>query len=78
MDLTCPQMGDVGTITLNKWLKREGDHVARDEVVAELATDKAVTELPAPVDGILTPVAREGSVTAPGGLLGFIGPRDES
>jgi pyruvate/2-oxoglutarate dehydrogenase complex dihydrolipoamide acyltransferase (E2) component len=65
-------MGDVGTITLTKWLKREGDHVARDEPVAELSTDKAVTELPAPVDGIFTPTAFEGTVIAPGATLGFI------
>ena len=42
---------EVGTIL--KWLKAEGDKVAKDETLFEMETDKAVVEVPSPADGIL-------------------------
>ena len=35
------------------WHAEPGDHVTEDEVLAEVETDKAVVDLPAPVDGIV-------------------------
>jgi 2-oxoglutarate dehydrogenase E2 component (dihydrolipoamide succinyltransferase) len=50
-----PQLGETiveGTIL--KWLKREGDAVARDEPLFEISTDKVDTEVPSPVAGTVT------------------------
>lgn len=53
-NIIMPQMGESifeGTIT--KWLKKEGDHVRRDEPLFEISTDKVDTEIPSPVEGVL-------------------------
>lgn len=72
-DLTCPTLGDVGTITLTKWLKREGDQVTTDEPVVEISTDKAVMDVPAPADGRLFWLAvAEGSTIYPHQYLAAI------
>ncbi|MEK7082892.1 MAG: lipoyl domain-containing protein, partial [Patescibacteria group bacterium] len=47
-----PKDGDVVA-----WLKREGDHVDKDEELCELETDKAVETIIAPVSGILVDIA---------------------
>lgn len=49
-----PQMGESifeGTIT--KWLKKEGEKVARDEPLFEISTDKIDSEIPAPAAGVV-------------------------
>lgn len=58
--------------TLVQWLKGEGQHVERDEPLFELETDKALTEVSAPVSGVLSKiVVREGSVGC-GAAVGLI------
>lgn len=53
-----------------EWLVKVGDEVARDQVVLQIETDKAIVELPAPQDGIVEELsAEEGDVVAVGGLL---------
>ena len=37
--------------TLMRWLKHEGDPVAKGDVLAEIETDKAVMEMESEVDG---------------------------
>ena len=52
--VTMPQLGETvveGTIT--KWLKKQGEQVARDEPLFEISTDKVDTEVPSPVAGTL-------------------------
>lgn len=34
-----------------KWFVKEGDQVSEDDVLAEVQNDKAVVEIPSPVDG---------------------------
>jgi 2-oxoglutarate dehydrogenase E2 component (dihydrolipoamide succinyltransferase) len=54
IDLVIPEDQQEGTeLELGKWLKAVGDAVKKHEPVAELVTDKAVVEIPAPVDGVL-------------------------
>ncbi len=38
------------------WRKQEGDHVSKGEPLLEIETDKAVVEIEAPADGILTSI----------------------
>ncbi|HEX9257479.1 MAG TPA: dihydrolipoamide acetyltransferase family protein, partial [Actinomycetota bacterium] len=63
-----PQLGETiveGTIL--KWLKREGDAVARDEPLFEISTDKVDTEVPSPVAGTVTKILVDEGATVPVG-----------
>src|ERR1051325_11067391 len=52
-----PQMGEsIVEGTLTKWLKKQGEHVERDEPLFEISTDKVDTEIPAPAAGTLAEV----------------------
>jgi 2-oxoglutarate dehydrogenase E2 component (dihydrolipoamide succinyltransferase) len=52
--LILPKMGEsVAEATITSWLKKEGDKIALDEAVAEIATDKVDSEIPATHEGIL-------------------------
>jgi 2-oxoglutarate dehydrogenase E2 component (dihydrolipoamide succinyltransferase) len=71
IDVVMPQLGEsVAEGTVTKWLVREGDYVTRDQVLLEVATDKADTEVAAPASGIVSGVAvQAGAVVPKGGLL---------
>ena len=51
-ELVMPKMGEsIMEATILKWLKKEGDLVAEDETLLEIATDKVDSEIPSPVSG---------------------------
>jgi 2-oxoglutarate dehydrogenase E2 component (dihydrolipoamide succinyltransferase) len=53
-DIIMPKLGESiqeGTIT--KWFIKEGDSIAEDDLLFEVATDKVDSEIPSPVDGIV-------------------------
>jgi 2-oxoglutarate dehydrogenase E2 component (dihydrolipoamide succinyltransferase) len=74
-DLLMPKMGEsVAEATIIKWLKNEGDKIAIDEPVLEIATDKVDSEVPSPYEGIL--IKRnfaEGEVVQVGAIIAQIG-----
>ncbi|MCK1976555.1 2-oxo acid dehydrogenase subunit E2 [Jeotgalicoccus huakuii] len=50
-----------------KWLVAEGDSISEDDVLAEIQNDKAVVEIPSPVDGTISKIhVAEGEVTTVG------------
>ena len=52
--LKLPKMGEsVAEATITNWLKEEGDTIALDESVVEIATDKVDSDVPSEVAGIL-------------------------
>jgi len=52
--VTMPQLGEsVVEGTIGKWLVQEGDQVARDQPIVEILTDKADSEIPSPVAGVV-------------------------
>lgn len=52
IDVQVPQLGESVTEgTISKWLVSEGEFVTKDQPIAEIATDKADSELPAPAGG---------------------------
>src|SRR6185437_6607837 len=64
---------------LVKWLKNEGDAVAKGDVLAEVETDKAVMELVARGAGVLRArLAAEGDTRPVGELLAVIAEKDEN
>jgi len=47
-----PTVGEsISEVTIANWLKKDGDVVNIDEIIAELESDKATFELPAPQAG---------------------------
>ena len=59
-DVVMPQMGEsIVEGTLTKWLKKQGEHVERDEPLFEISTDKVDTEIPSPAAGTLSEVLVE-------------------
>ena len=58
VELTVPAVGEsITEVFINQWMKAEGDYAEKDETIAELETDKATFEFPAPVSGIVTKIA---------------------
>ena len=64
IDVAVPQLGESVTEgTITRWLVKEGDVVVKDQSIAEIATDKADSELPAPAAGrVAKLLAKEGDV----------------
>ncbi|HET9258550.1 MAG TPA: dihydrolipoamide acetyltransferase family protein [Acidimicrobiia bacterium] len=61
-----------------RWLVAEGEHVAADQPVVEVETDKAVVEIPSPYAGVvIAHGAAEGEVIEVGQVLVTIGEPDE-
>jgi pyruvate dehydrogenase E2 component (dihydrolipoamide acetyltransferase) len=73
-DIVMPRLSDTmeeGTIL--RWLKRDGEHVARGEELVEIETDKASMTYESDREGVLQRVAREGDTLAVGEPIARIG-----
>jgi 2-oxoglutarate dehydrogenase E2 component (dihydrolipoamide succinyltransferase) len=65
-----PNLGDtVEEAEVTQWFKNEGDLVAVDEVLLEIATDKVETEIPAPASGTLAKILVPAENTVPVGTV---------
>jgi 2-oxoglutarate dehydrogenase E2 component (dihydrolipoamide succinyltransferase) len=64
--LVMPKMGEsIAEATIIRWTKNEGDAIAMDETVLEIATDKVDSEVPSPKAGILIKkLFKDGDVVA--------------
>jgi len=61
VEIKVPSVGEsITEVTLVKWIKNDGEWVERDEVIAELESEKATFEINAQQAGILKTVAKEG------------------
>ncbi len=63
VDLVMPQLGEsVVEGTISRWLVKLGDAVRKDQGIVTISTDKADTDVPSPIDGVLAEiVAPEGT-----------------
>src|SRR6476620_6795817 len=60
IEIKVPSVGEsINEVTLIKWIKKDGDWVDRDEVIAELESEKATFEINAEKAGILHTIAKE-------------------
>jgi 2-oxoglutarate dehydrogenase E2 component (dihydrolipoamide succinyltransferase) len=76
IDIKVPTVGEsISEVTLLQWMKKDGDYVERDEVIAELESEKATFEVNAEKAGILKTSAKEGDTLKIGDVLASI---DES
>ena len=51
---------------LTKWYKREGDFIARDELLADVETEKTTLEIPSPVAGTVSKIVKPEGATVVG------------
>jgi 2-oxoisovalerate dehydrogenase E2 component (dihydrolipoyl transacylase) len=66
--VTMPQLGETVTEgTVGRWLKKEGDTVAKYEPLLEVETDKVASEIPSPFAGTLTKIVAAEGATIPVG-----------
>ena len=73
IDIKVPAVGEsISEVTLVKWLKQEGSYVERDEVIAELESEKATFEVNAEQAGTLKTVGKEGDTLKIGDVVAQI------
>ena len=73
IDIKVPTVGEsISEVTLVKWLKNDGEYVERDEVIAELESEKATFELNAEEAGKLSQKAKEGDTIKIGDVIASI------
>src|SRR5215813_9859487 len=73
IDIKVPTVGEsINEVTLLRWVKNDGDYVERDEVIAELESEKATFEVNAEKAGLLKVSAKEGDTLKIGDTLATI------
>ncbi len=74
IELKMPKMGEsIMEATILKWLKKEGDSVALEEPILEIATDKVDSEVPSPVEGVIEKIFyKEEDTVEVGSVLALI------
>jgi len=73
IEIKVPTVGEsISEVTLLKWLKKDGEYVDRDEVIAELESEKATFEVNAEQAGSLKTIAKEGDTLNIGSVLAHI------
>src|SRR5689334_15006691 len=73
LEIKVPPVGEsISEVTLSRWIKKDGDAVEMDEVIAELESDKATFELTAEKAGILKIKAQEGDTLEIGAVVCFV------
>jgi pyruvate/2-oxoglutarate dehydrogenase complex dihydrolipoamide acyltransferase (E2) component len=74
-DFKLPDLGEgVTEAEIDRWLVKEGQEVAEDELLVEVITDKATAEIPSPFAGVVSRLhVKEGDVVPVGTILITIG-----
>ncbi|NVO18132.1 MAG: 2-oxo acid dehydrogenase subunit E2 [Bacteroidetes bacterium] len=79
-ELVMPKLGEsIIEATIVRWLKKAGETITEDEPIADLSTDKVDSEIPSPVEGIITQTLfNEGDVVPVGTVIAIIDMGGES
>lgn len=73
IDIKVPTVGEsINEVTLLQWVKKDGEYVERDEVIAELESEKATFEVNAEEAGVLRSKVKEGDTLHIGDVLATI------
>jgi pyruvate/2-oxoglutarate dehydrogenase complex dihydrolipoamide acyltransferase (E2) component len=74
-----PRLGEgVEELTIVKWLKKEGEPVREMESLLEVETDKVITEIPSPADGVVLKITKqESTLVKVGEIMAWIGQAGE-
>lgn len=73
IDIKVPAVGEsISEVTLLKWTKKDGQYVERDEVIAEVESEKATFEVNAEKAGLLKTLTNEGDTILIGSVFAQI------
>jgi 2-oxoglutarate dehydrogenase E2 component (dihydrolipoamide succinyltransferase) len=73
IEMKVPSPGEsISEVIIANWLVKDGDYVTKDQVIAEVDSDKATLELAAEMSGAITIVAQAGDTVAVGGVACLI------
>lgn len=73
LEMKVPSPGEsITEVEIADWLVQDGDYVEKDQVIAEVDSDKATLELPAEASGTITQQAEVGDVVAVGAVVCLI------
>ncbi len=69
-EVIMPKMGEsIEEATITKWFVKVGDKVVEDDVLLEIATDKVDSEIPSPVEGVVTKLLYQQDEVVPVGSV---------
>lgn len=69
-EVKVPSPGEsITEVEIAQWLVADGDYVEKDQIIAEVDSDKATLELPVEESGIITLIAEEGDAVEVGGVV---------
>jgi 2-oxoglutarate dehydrogenase E2 component (dihydrolipoamide succinyltransferase) len=73
-EVIMPKMGEsIEEATITKWFVKVGDNVQEDDVLLEIATDKVDSEIPSPVEGVVSKILyQQDEVVAVGSVIALI------
>lgn len=73
-EIIMPKLGEsIIEATITKWLTQEGEQIAEDDPIVEIATDKVDSEIPSPIDGVITKLNfQEGDVVPVGAVIALV------
>jgi len=67
MEVLMPQIGmTMVEGTIENWIKKDGDVVAKEDELVEFFTEKMSSIIKAPADGVLKIIAKEGEIVSCG------------
>ena len=70
LEMQIPSPGEsISEVEIAQWLVSDGDYVKKDQIIAEIDSDKATLELPAEQSGIINLKANEGDVVEVGQVV---------
>ncbi len=73
IEIKVPTVGEsISEVTLVKWIKQDGEWADRDEVIAELESEKATFEINAEQAGAIKHIAKEGDTLAIGDVVASV------
>ena len=70
LEMQIPSPGEsISEVEIAEWLVADGEYVEKDQIIAEIDSDKATLELPAEQSGVITLKAVEGDVVQVGQVV---------
>ncbi len=70
LEMQIPSPGEsISEVEIAEWLVSDGEYVEKDQIIAEIDSDKATLELPAEQSGVITLKADEGDVVQVGQVV---------
>lgn len=78
-EIKVPDLGvNIDTVVLLKWLKNPGDAVKRGDLLCEIETDKATTDLESIAQGtLLKQLVQADTEVEVGAIIAYVGDPDE-